>query len=178
MFWDTTRKLRREGGWALGAALLVVACGCLPRAERDAPPKTVNDWFAITIDGKTMQLHLAINAAEMERGLMQRHDLPSDRGMLFVYRTPTAMSFWMRDTPLPLDIGFFSPDGELVEVYAMQPFDETPIRSRSSRLQFALEMKQGWFHDHGVKPGARLDLIALRASLQARGAAPEEFSLR
>jgi hypothetical protein len=88
------------------------------------------------------------------------------------------MSFWMRDTPLPLDIGFFDRGGVLREVYAMQPFDETAIRSRNIRLQFALEMNQGWFHDRGVRPGAWLDLAALRAALIARGATPADFGLR
>jgi uncharacterized membrane protein (UPF0127 family) len=88
------------------------------------------------------------------------------------------MSFWMRNTPLPLDIGFFSPEGELKEVYSMLPFDETPIHSQDVRLQFALEMNQGWFHDNGVRPGAKLDLVALGEALKARGATPGEFGLR
>jgi hypothetical protein len=89
--------------------------------------------------------------------------------MLFVYRAPTQMSFWMRNTPLPLDIGFFSPDGELKEIYNMHPYDETTVRSRSEALTFALEMNKGWFHEHGVKPGARLDLAGVREALKARG---------
>jgi hypothetical protein len=88
------------------------------------------------------------------------------------------MSFWMHNTPLPLDIGFFSSEGELKEIYPMLPFDEATIRSRDERLQFALEMNQGWFHDNGVRPGARLDLAALREALKARGATPGDFGLR
>jgi len=98
--------------------------------------------------------------------------------MLFVYATPIQMSFFMRNTPLPLDIGFFSPEGELKEIYSMLPFDETTTRSRDARLQFALEMNQGWFHDNHVRPGARLDLAALGGALKARGATPAEFGLR
>jgi hypothetical protein len=39
-------------------------------------------------------------------------------------------------------------------------------------------MNQGWFHANGVKPGARLDLAALRAALKARGVAPQDYGLR
>ena len=88
------------------------------------------------------------------------------------------MSFWMRNTPLPLDIGFFSPDGELKEIYTMLPHDETPIRSRSEALTFALEMNLGWFNENGVKPGARLDLAAVREALKARGVELEAFAPR
>jgi len=178
MFWVITNGCWKSGGWILAVALLLMACGHTTRTEGNAPPETVSDWFAIAVGGKTVHLQIAIQTAEMEHGLMERRELAPDQGMLFVYREPTAMSFWMRNTPLALDIGFFSPEGELREVYAMQPYDETPIRSRDGRLQFALEMNQGWFHDHGIKPGAMLDLATLRASIKARGAVPEEFGLR
>lgn len=177
MFWALSNYWRPIGGWALAVALL--AAGCMRSApEKTAPAKTVSDWFAIKVGDQIVQMQLAISAAEMTHGLMERRDLGRDQGMLFVYRAPIQMSFWMRDTPLPLDIGFFSAEGELKEIYAMLPFDETSIRSRDTRLQFALEMNQGWFHDHGVRPGAKLDLAALSEALKARGATLRGFGLR
>jgi uncharacterized membrane protein (UPF0127 family) len=177
MFWALSSQWRKRGGWTLALALLVAGCARSgPGAA--APPKLVSDWFAIKVGDRTVQMQLAIYSAEMARGLMERRDLGRDQGMLFVYGTPTRMSFWMLNVPLPLDIGFFSPEGELKEIYSMLPFDEAPIRSRDVRLQFALEMNQGWFHDNGVRPGARLDLVALREALKARGATPAEFGLR
>lgn len=164
-------------GCALLLALVVPGCG-RHLAEASRAAKTVSDWFAIKIGARTVQMQLAVFPPEMEHGLMGRRDLGSDQGMLFVYREPTPMSFWMRNTPLPLDIGFFSRGGELKEIYTLLPFDENPIRSRSDALEFALEMNQGWFHDHGIKPGAALDLAALREALKARGLAPEDFGLR
>jgi uncharacterized membrane protein (UPF0127 family) len=177
MFWAFSIGGRNPVGWALGLALLLAAC---TRSEpaKAGPPKTVSDWFAMTVGDRTVQVQLAIHGPELEHGLMERRELGRDQGMLFVYPSPSPLSFWMRNTPLPLDIGFFSPEGELKEVYAMYPYDETPVRSQDSRLQFALEMNQGWFHANGVKPGAKLDLAALRAALRARGAAPEDYGLR
>lgn len=124
-----------------------------------------------------VSMQLAVLRAEMEHGLMGRRDLGRDEGMLFVYLRPQQMSFWMHDTPTPLDIGFFNSRGELVEIYGMQPFDETPTNSRSGSLQFALEMNQGWFAANGVRPGAKLDLKALAAALKARDFAPRKFGL-
>jgi uncharacterized membrane protein (UPF0127 family) len=177
MFWVFSIGARTPAGWALGLTLLLAAC---VRSEpaKAGPPKTVSDWFAINVGGRAVQMQLAITSAETEHGLMERKDLGRDQGMLFVFAEPTQMSFWMRNCPLPLNIGFFSPDGELKEIYAMYPYDETPVRSQDTRLQFALEMNQGWFHANGVKPGARLDLAALRAALKARGVAPQDYGLR
>lgn len=140
-------------------------------------PKTVADFFPINVGGKTVRMQLAVRSAEMQRGLMERRDLGRDDGMIFVYEKPQRMSFWMHNTPTALDIGFFNPDGALEEVYPMYPFDETTVASRGERLQFALEMNQGWFRDNGVKPGAQLDMKALVAALKARGFEPVLFGI-
>ena len=89
--------------------------------------------------------------------------------MLFVFATPQQMSFWMRNTILPLDIGYIDSTGKLKEIYPMYPLDEKPVASRSHAIQYCLEMNQGWYARHGVKVGAALDLKAVAAALQARG---------
>lgn len=158
---------------------LVVLTGC-GRAEagKKAAPKTVEDRFAIKIGDRTVQMQIAALPAEMQKGLMFREKMGADEGMLFIYESPQAMGFWMRNTKLPLDIGFISPEGELQEIYAMYPLDERTVASRGRRLQFALEMNQGWFKQNGVKPGAKLDLKAVTEALKARALRPEAFGLR
>lgn len=122
-------------------------------------------------------MQLAVREAEMTQGLMERRDLGRDEGMLFVYARPQRMSFWMRNTPTPLDIGFFDDGGMLEEIYPLHPFDETPVATRSTLLTMALEMNQGWFQANGVKPGAQIDLKAVAEALKARGFAPEKYGL-
>jgi uncharacterized protein len=161
----------------LGLVLLLVS-GCA-RSQPGQPDmlKTVDDYFAFHLGGHAVRLQLAVTMPEMERGLMERRGLGRDDGMLFVYAEPQAMSFWMHNTPTPLDIGFFDHAGRLEEVYQMQPFDETPLNAHSKQLQFALEMNEGWFRDNGVRPGAPLDFAELGAALKARGFEPKAFGL-
>ncbi len=142
-----------------------------------AAARTVTDFFPITVGGRTVRMQLAVRSHEMQRGLMQRRDLGRDDGMIFVYETPQQMSFWMRNTPTPLDIGFFNSSGVLEEVYPLHPFDETAVASSGMRLQFALETNQGWYQANGVKPGAQLDVKALTAALKERGFDPKRFGL-
>ncbi len=120
--------------------------------------KSAADFFPVKVGDRIVRMQLAVRPGEMQRGLMERRDLGPDEGMLFVYERPQALSFWMRNTPTPLDIGFFDRAGVLQEVYPLHPFDETPVASRGRELQFALEMNQGWFRASGIKPGAKLDL--------------------
>lgn len=154
----------------------LVGCGqAQPAAE--AKPKTVADYFPVRIGTRTVQLQFAVTNVEMQRGLMERRDLQPDQGMIFVYNRPQSLSFWMRNTPTPLDIGFFTADGELREIYALHPYDETAVGSRRRDLQFAVEMNQGWFKANDVKPGDKLDLAAIAAALKARGFPPRAFGL-
>jgi uncharacterized protein len=168
--------------WTLLLAVILVSvplggCGKKPEAEKPAAYKSVSDYFPIKVGDRVVQMQLAVLPWEMQRGLMGRRDLGNDQGMIFVYEAPARMSFYMRNTPTPLDIGFFSADGQLREVCAMYPFDERTVNSRSSTIQFALEMNQGWYKTNDIKPGAQLDLKALTAALKARGLPPDAFGL-
>jgi len=141
----------------------------------DSPPKqergdkTVADRFSIKIGDRLVAMQIAALPAELQQGLMFRQTMGSDEGMLFVFTTPQQMGFWMRNTILPLDIGYIDSTGELKEIYPMYPLDEKPVSSRSHAIQYCLEMNQGWYARHGVKAGAALDLKAVAAALQARG---------
>lgn len=163
---------------ALGLLLGLTACGSERPAAKAEAVKTVNDFFPIKVGDRVVRMQLAIQPAEQQRGLMFRRDLGRDDGMIFIYERPQKMSFWMRNTPTALDIGFFDPEGRLQEVYPMYPFDERHVVSHGSNLLYALEMNQNWFRENGVKSGAQIDLKALTAAMKARGYDPQRPSGR
>jgi uncharacterized protein len=167
---------------AVVLAVLPLTAGCgrgdALRETAAGEVKPATAFFEIAVGDKAVRVQLAVKPKEMERGLMERRDLGADDGMIFVYAGVQRMSFWMRNTPTPLDIGFFTADGVLREVYPLHPYDETPVSSVRGDLKFALEVNQGWFAKNGVKPGTRLDLKALGAALKARGFEPWEYGVR
>ena len=97
--------------------------------------------------------------------------------MLFVFRKPGKQSFWMRDTRIPLDIGYFSSEGILREVHAAQPFDEGTYPSRNENIQFVLELNQGAYRAAGLGPGTKLNFAEIATALKARGYSASEFGL-
>jgi uncharacterized membrane protein (UPF0127 family) len=155
----------------------LAGCGKKPEATPPEAYKSVADFFPIKVGDRTVQMQLAVFPLEMQHGLMGRRDLGPDQGMIFIYQKPERMNFYMRNTPTPLDIGYFTADGRLHEVYPMYPFDERTVSSRSEAIQFSLEMNQGWFQANEVKSGAQLDLKALAAALKTRGFDPADFKL-
>ncbi len=117
-----------------------------------------------------VRVEIAESVDERSRGLMFRRGLERDMGMLFIFPQPQQLSFWMRNTAIPLDIGFFDSDGILREIHELRPFDERPVVSESTGLRFALEVNRGWFAAQGVSAGARLDLETLAEVLAQRNA--------
>ena len=159
------------------AAILLTACGGSD-AAKNAAPKSVDDRFPIKVGERTVQLQIAAQPEEMQKGLMFRRSMGADEGMLFVYPAPTQMGFWMRNCEFIQNIGFFDASGELRETYEMYPHDERTVSSHAHDLKFALEMNQGWYDRNGVKPGAKLDLKAVAEALRARGFKPETWGLK
>lgn len=151
--------------------------GSAIKVATGADVKPLAEFFPLTVGGKAIRVQLAVLEPEMQRGLMGRTDLGADDGMVFVYPVAQRMSFWMKNTPTPLDIGFFRADGKLGEVYPLKPYDTTTVASVDDDYTLALEMNQGWFAKNGVKPGAALDLRQLASALAARGFEPRRYGV-
>ena len=99
---------------------------------------------------------------------MFRESLPEDGGMLFAYDIPQKASFWMKNTLIDLDIGFFTADGTLTQVKRMYANNLDSVSSARSDIAYCLEMKAGWFERNGITPPAKLDMPLLKKAVDAR----------
>jgi hypothetical protein len=95
----------------------------------------------------------------MRTGLMFRDRLGDDAGMLFVYPRPQPLSFWMKNTRLPLSIAFIRADGSIANLRDMTPFDEKTFHQSDGECLYALEVNQGWFARHGIVQGQRVRFL-------------------
>jgi uncharacterized membrane protein (UPF0127 family) len=111
----------------------------------------------VVVNGVAVTAEIADTPALRERGLMERDSLPENHGMLFVYPDERERSFWMRNTPLALDIAFLDRNGTIINIATMEPHDDANTTSTSPAM-YALEMEAGWFEAHGVAAGARVQL--------------------
>jgi uncharacterized protein len=125
--------------------------------------KTVDPFGLRTVDlvvgGVPLKVEVADDEQSRAMGLMFRDSLSDDRGMLFVFDQPRQVSFWMKNTKIPLSIAFLDGDRVISEEKSMQPYDETPIQSRSDKIRYAIEVNAGWFDRHQVKSGAKVEGI-------------------
>ena len=122
------------------------------------------DLSTMTIDtsgGKKVEVRVEIadDPLERERGLMYRTSMGEDRGMLFIFPNEQPRSFWMKNTKIPLSIAYIDSDGRITDLLDMKPLDDEPPHYNSSvPVQYALEVNQGFFDEHGVKVGDHAEL--------------------
>ena len=111
----------------------------------------------LKVGGEAFDVELATTPEQRRRGLMFREQLGEREGMLFVFEEERTVSFWMRDTPLPLSIAFIDARGVIVHVADMVPYSEAPVPSRYP-VRYALEVNRGALERAGVEVG---DLVEL-----------------
>lgn len=146
--------------------LLLIACG---RQGPITAPEFSDTYFPISIDGAPLQVQLALIQSEQSKGLMHRDSMPKDHGMLFLFDQPEPRSFWMRNTRIPLDLGYFDASGRLLEIHALYPYNENGVPSRNQQVLIAIETNRGWFARNNIVAGAQIDLKALTLALSRRG---------
>jgi uncharacterized membrane protein (UPF0127 family) len=110
----------------------------------------------VSVGEETLLVAVADDRAERTQGLMRVEDFGDLDGMLFVFQEESFTPFWMKDTPVPLDIAFFDQEGILVDTLAMEPCIEglCPAYLASAPFAWALETPAGSLGD--PSPGAAL----------------------
>jgi hypothetical protein len=143
------------GRMALGLMALALAAA----APGDARLRTEPLSIATAKGVARFTVEIADTDATRERGLMFRKSLGAHEGMLFDFQTPQSVSFWMKNTYIPLDMVFIAADGRIVSIARNAvPFDESPIPSGGA-VTGVLEIRGGRAAEIGAEPG---DLVTAR----------------
>ena len=128
---------------------------------RGAAALEIRDIRIATAAGEvTLAAEMAVTAAERRQGLMGRGDFAPGDAMLFVFPGEGWLSFWMKDTPVSLDIVFFDAQGRWINTAARTvPYSLTRHRSLA-KGRYVLEVAAGEARRLGIGPGSRLDVPA------------------
>lgn len=162
---------RGLGARILGACALLAAAACSPQvaAEASADAQTAAPSthpvsglrvIPLTVESAGGTHRFSVEIADtpeaQRRGLMFRTELAPDEGMIFPYDGTRAQSFWMKNTPLPLDIIFIGPDGRISNIAAMTtPYSLDSVYSVGAVLG-VLELAGGRAAELGIEPGDKV----------------------
>lgn len=112
---------------------------------------------------RSFSIEIADTSAEREAGLMFRQTMADDHGMLFVFDRTGEVDFWMKNTPMALDLVFVGEDGRVKAVMRGEPESEAII-SPGQPVRFVLELKAGTAARDGIKEGDLLRHPAIGSS--------------
>ena len=145
-----------------GLTLLALVCSFLWYSRVHAP---VTGQASVTLtspdgDTRTINVEIADDFPEQQRGLMDREHLDSGGGMLFVFDEDRPLTFWMKHTKIPLDIFFFDGRGLFVSRMSMDPCVADPCATYPSEgpARFALEVNRGEAVTAAVGTGWRVEI--------------------
>jgi uncharacterized membrane protein (UPF0127 family) len=148
---------------------LVAAVAVLSALSCAGTPASAMRSAAVVLHGAQGTVHITVmeadSSAERQQGLMGRTSLGANEGMIFLWSDvaegAVTSRFWMKDTLIPLSIAFWDEDGRIVGIRDMEPCTEDPCPMYGSPEPYvgALEVNVGFFVEHGVTTGDRIDVV-------------------
>ena len=130
--------------------IALASMGCEAQSQPQELPR-------ITLNAGIHNISAEVAQSPQERatGLMFRHSMPANQGMLFVFGQAEQQCFFMKNTLIPLDIAFVADDGTIVNIEHMKPL-RLDNHCAAKPVRLVLEMNDGWFAKRGVTAGFRL----------------------
>lgn len=146
-------------------ALMLAACtaansgnsaGCTPGEKLGTSAAGLDQIELCIVSGgqtRAFTVEVAASSPQQAKGLMFRTELADDKGMIFPFADTRVASFWMKNTPIPLDIIFIRPDGKIENIAENTiPYSLDPVES-SAPVAAVLELRGGLTGELGIGPG-------------------------
>ena len=112
----------------------------------------------------TVPVEIADTPDRRATGLMYRRDVAPDAGMLFLFAQASPQKFWMKNTPLPLDMIFIGPTAKIVGIVAdTKPFTTNPL-GPDEPSQYVLEVNAGFAAKHGLAVGDQVEFLRVHTA--------------
>jgi uncharacterized membrane protein (UPF0127 family) len=147
----STEHGRKWLWWALGILLALAILAFLAVGANGPDDPSFAGGARLHVTAANTEEHelcvlVADTPEERARGLMEVTDLGHHDGMAFVFQEDTDAGFWMRNTPMPLTVAWFTADGTFVSSADMDPCSDTPgchSYEPAGRYRLAVEVPRG-----------------------------------
>ena len=151
------RRMGRRGLVGMACAT-VAAIGIAAAAARAQDPGLERDELAIESASGTHRfiVELPRTPDQMARGLMHRRQLAADAGMLFLYPADRAITMWMKNTLIPLDMLFIASDGRIVNIVERTVPLSLQVIESVGPARGVLEINGGTARRLGIESGDRV----------------------
>lgn len=112
----------------------------------------------VELNEKRFSIEIADNSLERQKGLMFRENLCTECGMLFIFKEDQPLKFWMKNTPIPLDIIFINSKKEVIGIHHATPCKEEKCEIYSSKEdgKYVLEVNTNTFDESIIGKKAKI----------------------
>lgn len=150
---DTAKAGQGSATSEVKASAAASAAPAVAASQPKGNPQPKLPVVKLWVGTNQVSAEIASTHYQISTGMMFRTNMAEMEGMLFVFPVPQEIAFYMRNTLIPLSCAYIDAEGNILEIYDMEPLNETPIPSTSNQIQYVLEVRQGWFERHGIRPG-------------------------
>lgn len=149
--------------YAVGLAIIFLIFLFIGLALNNKCKKKDNSTCLIHFTNTSLKVEVAYSKERQAKGLMNVTDLKDNEGMIFVYDYPSYLSFWMKNTLIPLSIAFVEEDGRIAEIYDMKVEGnkqdyEFPVYQSPTMVRYAIEAPLGWFTLNNISKNDRINI--------------------
>ena len=123
-------------------------------------PQTGLRTVTVRLGNRDFTLEVADTPDTTRDGLMFRKSMPADHGMIFVFPAERPLTFWMKNTYIPLDVVFVNVQRQVVAIKPGRPLDDQTGIHSDSPASYAIELNRGAAAAAGLKVGDRIDIPA------------------
>lgn len=114
-----------------------------------------SELVSMRLGDASLEVEMADTPELRQKGLQKRQSLPENRGMLFLFPVARELSFWSKETYIPLSLAFINDSGKIVQIVQLPPEQLEPVVSELP-VRYALEVNSGWFEKNQVGVGDTL----------------------
>ena len=146
----------------IGLSWAVVALAGCPRGDSTNMQTAKRSVVTLAPAGRapvTVRVEVARTPEQTQRGLMFRERLDADAGMVFLFENDDDHTFWMKNTPLPLDMIFITRDLAVAGVVENTTPFSTQTRSCGQQSRYVLEVNAGFAAQHGITAGTKVTFV-------------------
>jgi hypothetical protein len=127
------------------------------------PPLNTKEF---TIKGRKFNLEIAKTIPQQSKGLMDRTNLCSNCGMIFIFDFEMPQAFWMKNTLIPLDMIFLDKNSQVINIVTATPepnVSDLQLKKYLSTApaKYVIELNAGVSSNLGLKSGDTIDLSIL-----------------
>jgi uncharacterized protein len=142
--------------------IVLITFGIMLTKQRAATTPEVSQNATIDIAFDTLEI--ANTLQEQEQGLMNRTSLCKNCGMLFDFETEKPLSFWMKNTQIPLDIIFIDQNGKIVTIHQnTTPLQTSPTYNSTTAARYVLETNAYFTKENNIQTGNYLNINKLKS---------------